>query len=596
MASVKPTYVKPMSGNDILLEFRAKDPNGDEENRILEETKKLLDAGADVNAVNANGSTRLHQALFPNHLRVISFLLERGARLDILNQNGHTPLSLALQLHRTDAAILLIFHGADRIHTKGSLPLYSAASYGSVPVISLLLGRSGKLDSSKLDSTIDSGATPLFATLAMTKIEAAMLLIRKGANVTMAPRRGNNPIQLATTHSRMPNRLGLMLFLLEQGAKINPWTGSLPNKDSYEYIMLQIWHKIYPIFVNLDSENSLLVPTIAYKNLLQGIANDVIEAYLKTPEALAAIKKDLQTCLDAYRKAETKESQEERILQNVTLTKRLFSYFLNNREFVKKLLNERLQNALDDFFGLQDVAKYLREAAESLVSTDKTQEAVEEKLKIIKIILKSAIEDIIFHCHLSLSCTEMLFSYLNCDSWDIEQTTAASNASNQSSNISTTTENKTAAEVQQSGQESKSQAETIFKVQTQEERIQSIVIKMLKDIGFSKEKFLILSTGPTLGSIQDAKQSKDGKSDADSKPTREGSITTTQALKQSTASSSNSHDASHQGQTQPVMLSPTASNLTTTASIPSTSATTPITVVSAEVGVTVTSSAKKSLP
>ena len=55
----------------------------------------LVEAGANVHALDGNGSTALHPAASNGWTRVIQQLADRGARLDVVNRNGRTPLDLA---------------------------------------------------------------------------------------------------------------------------------------------------------------------------------------------------------------------------------------------------------------------------------------------------------------------------------------------------------------------------------------------------------------------------------------------------------------------------------------------------------------------
>ena len=61
----------------------------------LEVVSTLLDAGADVNALNRNdhwGNTPLHAAAHANHTAIAQLLILRGASLDARDVNGRTPL------------------------------------------------------------------------------------------------------------------------------------------------------------------------------------------------------------------------------------------------------------------------------------------------------------------------------------------------------------------------------------------------------------------------------------------------------------------------------------------------------------------------
>jgi ankyrin repeat protein len=68
------------------------------EPEVLEAAKLLLDRGADVNAVDANGETAMHGAAYKNLPQVIGFLAEHGAKIDVWNRTnkyGWTPLMIA---------------------------------------------------------------------------------------------------------------------------------------------------------------------------------------------------------------------------------------------------------------------------------------------------------------------------------------------------------------------------------------------------------------------------------------------------------------------------------------------------------------------
>jgi ankyrin repeat protein len=69
-----------------------------EEPEVLEAAKLLLELGADVNAVDANGETAMHGAALKNLPKVVQFLADNGAKVEVWNKEndfGATPLMLA---------------------------------------------------------------------------------------------------------------------------------------------------------------------------------------------------------------------------------------------------------------------------------------------------------------------------------------------------------------------------------------------------------------------------------------------------------------------------------------------------------------------
>lgn len=79
-------------GSDAANEVAGEEPE------VLEAAKLLLELGADVNAVDANGETAMHGAALKNLPKVVQFLADSGAKVEVWNQEnkfGSTPLMLA---------------------------------------------------------------------------------------------------------------------------------------------------------------------------------------------------------------------------------------------------------------------------------------------------------------------------------------------------------------------------------------------------------------------------------------------------------------------------------------------------------------------
>jgi peptidoglycan/LPS O-acetylase OafA/YrhL len=61
-----------------------------------EAVQRLIDRGADVNAVAADGGTALHGAAFLGHEKAVEALIRSGANLNVVNKDGSAPLDTAL--------------------------------------------------------------------------------------------------------------------------------------------------------------------------------------------------------------------------------------------------------------------------------------------------------------------------------------------------------------------------------------------------------------------------------------------------------------------------------------------------------------------
>jgi serine/threonine-protein phosphatase 6 regulatory ankyrin repeat subunit B len=221
--------------------------------------KLLIDYGADINARDIDGYTPLMYAAQTNDLVTGKLLLEKGADVNNAGLGGYTAIMLAAGENYVDFMKLLVAHGADinartdstRDENTGQLrgpeltalalaaknnalealdyllalgapidgnetmfdPLGQAAENNALAAMELLLVRGARVDG-RPGTTF----SPLmFAASNNKNLEAARLLIEKGANVNFDS--GDGYTALTLTYLRDADKIARLL--LEHGANVN---------------------------------------------------------------------------------------------------------------------------------------------------------------------------------------------------------------------------------------------------------------------------------------------------------------------------------------------------------------------------------------
>jgi ankyrin repeat protein len=183
------------------------------EQRDGEGVRVLLNAGADVNATQADGTTALQWAAYNGDADMVAALIGAGAGIGSTNLYGASPLTEACT--RGDAAVvkLLLEAGADANATLkgGETALMLAARAGSVPAVKALLERGAEVDAPErsgqtalmwaaaeghadvirvltgagadLNARLDSGFTPFFFAVRAGRLDAVKEFLAEGIDV-----------------------------------------------------------------------------------------------------------------------------------------------------------------------------------------------------------------------------------------------------------------------------------------------------------------------------------------------------------------------------------------------------------------------------
>ena len=124
----------------------------------IEDVKKHLSAGADVNEKDMYEDTPLYEAVKLGYKEIAELLLANGADVNVKNDDGWVPLHMATVLGHKQLVELLVTNGAD-VNAKGddgSTPMHYAAWYNRKEAAELLIA--GGADVNAKD---ENGWTPL---------------------------------------------------------------------------------------------------------------------------------------------------------------------------------------------------------------------------------------------------------------------------------------------------------------------------------------------------------------------------------------------------------------------------------------------------
>lgn len=190
----------------------------------LARIKMLVEKGADVNAVSKQGHTPVYVAAAEaGGLPAVEYLVSKGATLAIPPaSDGMTPLGGASFANDLATVQFLLEKGGKEIVAPpgGPMALMNAAMYGNVPMVKLLLAKGVDVNSVSPPALAQvkngpiaiGNLTALILAVAPGHTETVRTLLDAGANVNAVDVRGMTPLMLAVATDH-PNRDILKLLL-----------------------------------------------------------------------------------------------------------------------------------------------------------------------------------------------------------------------------------------------------------------------------------------------------------------------------------------------------------------------------------------------
>jgi uncharacterized protein len=152
----------------------------------IDEVRKLIAAGSDVNAPEADGTSALLWAAYQSSPELVAMLLKAGADANAANAFGVTPLLQAARYGDAATIAELLKGGADiaKATREGESPLHAAARAGGVDAVKLLLEHGA--DVNAIESLDDQ--TPLMWATAEGHLDVVDALLDAGADANLKAR------------------------------------------------------------------------------------------------------------------------------------------------------------------------------------------------------------------------------------------------------------------------------------------------------------------------------------------------------------------------------------------------------------------------
>ncbi|HLK46545.1 MAG TPA: ankyrin repeat domain-containing protein [Bryobacteraceae bacterium] len=155
----------------------------------------MLDAGVDINQVDADNTSALVVALLNKRYTYAKFLLDRGADPNLADVRGRAALYAAIDMRNQDYSAMPAHKEDDPLPSLELIQaLLDHGANTNAQLVKNIPGRSG-MDAG--DTTLGAGATPLMRAARAGDAAVMRALLAKGADPNLTTRDGNTALQFA---------------------------------------------------------------------------------------------------------------------------------------------------------------------------------------------------------------------------------------------------------------------------------------------------------------------------------------------------------------------------------------------------------------
>ena len=156
----------------------------------------LIDAGADINIQNDEGSSPLNTACASGALDVVKMLVEAGAGLRATDNKGHTCLILAARFRQTKIVRYLVGLPEVELNHRDTVKNFTALHYSveneDTDVVRVLIDAGADIETRG-----NYGRSPLHSACVLGALDVVKILVRAGAGVRATNNKGHTCLILA---------------------------------------------------------------------------------------------------------------------------------------------------------------------------------------------------------------------------------------------------------------------------------------------------------------------------------------------------------------------------------------------------------------
>jgi uncharacterized protein len=192
----------------------------------LDQIKRHIHWGTDLNQPDANGDLPLHVAARAGQVSIARELASNGAHLEARDRAGQTPMDLALAHGKTKVAELLLDYGAS-LDPQAALVDLVVRGSSDRDAFDFLIRRGA--DTNRANP---QGETPLHLAIRLGHLETVRRLLQRGADVNRPDPSGRTPLLLAQGLDPSVSPARDILATLRQYGARPPDESPAPGSDS----------------------------------------------------------------------------------------------------------------------------------------------------------------------------------------------------------------------------------------------------------------------------------------------------------------------------------------------------------------------------